>query len=257
MSQGEVSERSSLGELFRESFAMVKHEPLTAIAGTMVPFLISILPFLFFLTYADLDFAEHQAALESSTLDMTALIQQLLVAGIFLLFAGFVTLVATSMAAYISSAVWLELYRYGVIEAETLTSLRPRLPRVITASTIKMGMISLGNSLCVFPGMMVAAGLLFHNHILVDHDVSAHAALRKSWDMTKGRKKDYLVPGLCIIGLNILGFALFGLGLFITMPVSQGVITLLYIEQGGERGSRPTSLRPTAISKRPVAKAAE
>ena len=84
--------------------------------------------------------------------------------------------------------------------------------------------------LLIVPGVIVAIGLGMAGLIVIDSDLSAIDALKKSWEMMKGYKWNYFVFILSFIGWIILApFTLFIL--FIWLIPYMTVAEVIYYDE--------------------------
>jgi uncharacterized membrane protein len=81
-------------------------------------------------------------------------------------------------------------------------------------------LVGIGMVLLVVPGVYVGVACQFAPYLIIDRRLGPVAALRESAALTKGSRWGLLFFGLVVIGLNILGSLLFGLGLLVTVPVT-------------------------------------
>lgn len=97
------------------------------------------------------------------------------------------------------------------------------------ASILYVVIVFVGIILLVLPGLYAAVRLQFYPYLIVEHEnLNAIDALKKSWEMTRGRFWK-LVGFMFVIGvLNLLGLLALGLGLLFTIPVTAVAYTELY-----------------------------
>ncbi len=81
-------------------------------------------------------------------------------------------------------------------------------------------LVGIGMVLLVVPGVYVGVACQFAPYLIIDRRLGPVSALRESAALTKGSRWGLLFFGLVMIGLNILGSLLFGLGLLVTVPVT-------------------------------------
>lgn len=80
----------------------------------------------------------------------------------------------------------------------------------------------------VIPGIYIAIRLQFYSYILLDKDTKAMDSLRESWKLTHDNVINLTLFMLLIIGFNLLGLLLFGVGLLLTIPITFFAVTILY-----------------------------
>jgi hypothetical protein len=104
-----------------------------------------------------------------------------------------------------------------------LRELAPPLSRGISflAASILYGVsVTAGLVLLVAPGLYLAVRWAFYPQVLASTDLSALAALKRSWTITSGRwSKCAGVLGLGIL-VTLAGAALLGVGAFVGIPVA-------------------------------------
>lgn len=77
-----------------------------------------------------------------------------------------------------------------------------------------------GLVLFVVPGIVALISFRFYVFCMVDHRLRAVEALRQSAAVTRGYRWDLLGFFLAVLLLNLAGLAAFGVGLFVTIPVT-------------------------------------
>lgn len=58
-------------------------------------------------------------------------------------------------------------------------------------------------------------------------------SLKQSWNATKGETLQLFVFGLLMVGLNIIGALLFGIGLLVTVPITMIAVVYIYKKLSG------------------------
>jgi len=97
------------------------------------------------------------------------------------------------------------------------------------SSLISMVIIGAGLILLIVPGIYFALRLQFYKYLIVDkEDIGPWMAIKESWRMTKGHAWNLFLLTLLIILINIVGFLLLGVGLFVSVPVSVVTYALVY-----------------------------
>lgn len=92
-------------------------------------------------------------------------------------------------------------------------------PNYFAASLI-IGLITfVGFLLLIIPGIYWAIKYSFATYLIVDKNMSISEAMKKSGEMTKGKKMNLFVLGICYLGVIILGALVIGIGLLWAMPV--------------------------------------
>ncbi|OGZ04630.1 MAG: hypothetical protein A2648_00845 [Candidatus Lloydbacteria bacterium RIFCSPHIGHO2_01_FULL_41_20] len=99
----------------------------------------------------------------------------------------------------------------------------------IIASIATGVVVIVGLILLVIPGIYLAIRLQFYKFLIVDKgDIGPIESLKESWKMTKGYAWNLFLFLILIALLNILGVILFGVGLFVTIPISLLSYAILY-----------------------------
>lgn len=96
-----------------------------------------------------------------------------------------------------------------------------------------------GTALLFLPGSWIAARYGFSAFILIDENRTLEDALRQSRQRTSGHTGRLMLLSLSILGLNVVGAALLGIGLLYTLPVSVLAAASAYLgllEKGPSRG---------------------
>jgi len=77
-----------------------------------------------------------------------------------------------------------------------------------------------GLILLIVPGIYWALKYQFYMYLIVDKDVGAVDAIKRSGQITQGEKGHLLLFWLAVIGINLLGAIACGIGLLITIPLT-------------------------------------
>ena len=92
--------------------------------------------------------------------------------------------------------------------------------------------VTIGICLIIFPGIILAIGLMMAPYILKDdQEISAMDALKKSWEITKGHKMKLFWLGFSFIGWMILGLMTLGIGFFFLAPYMDTTFAHYYEEE--------------------------
>jgi uncharacterized membrane protein len=89
-------------------------------------------------------------------------------------------------------------------------------------------MVAFGLVLFIIPGLYLALKYQFFSYLIVDKNLGAMEALKKSAVMTEGVKWKLFLFSLAICGLNILGALVFVVGLLVTIPMSTMAFVFVY-----------------------------
>jgi uncharacterized membrane protein len=88
-------------------------------------------------------------------------------------------------------------------------------------ASILVGVIDgIGLILLVIPGLYLLARLALFNFAIVDEDLSPIESVKRAWALSHGRFWKMFLAGLIIIGMNVLGVVLLGIGVLVSSPVS-------------------------------------
>ena len=106
------------------------------------------------------------------------------------------------------------------------------------AGSLLFGLIIvLGYILLIIPGIILMIKLQFFNYFIVDKDMGPIEALQASWGITKGVKWELFLFMLLLGLLNIAGFLLFIVGLFISIPITILATAYVYRKLSTDAGS--------------------
>ena len=125
----------------------------------------------------------------------------------------------------------LDFVRTGKFDANSIIEcLKTKWLNLLIVSLITGIATTIGFMLLIVPGVIVAIGLGMAGLIVIDSDLSAIDAIKKSWEMMKGYKWNYFVFLLSFLGWIILApFTLFIL--FIWLIPYMTVAEVLYYEE--------------------------
>ncbi|MBX4216185.1 DUF975 family protein [Candidatus Parcubacteria bacterium] len=97
------------------------------------------------------------------------------------------------------------------------------------ATLLSIVIIAAGLILFVIPGIYFAFRIQFYKFLVVDkEDIGPWMAIKESWRMTEGHVWNLFLFTLLIVLINLLGFILFGIGLFVSVPVSIVAYSIIY-----------------------------
>ena len=125
----------------------------------------------------------------------------------------------------------LDFVRTGKFDANSIIEcLKTKWLNLLIVSLLTGIATTIGFMLLIVPGVIVAIGLGMAGLIVIDSDLSAIDALKKSWEMMKGYKWNYFVFILSFIGWIILApFTLFIL--FIWLIPYMTVAEVIYYDE--------------------------
>lgn len=122
---------------------------------------------------------------------------------------------------------------------------------ILYALIVLVGLIFL-----ILPGIYLLVRLQFFTYLLVEHEnMGAIESFKRSMGMTKGRFWSLFGFGLVFVGINLLGLLAFGVGLFITIPVTCIAYAKLYRTLSSVSSTEHTSSHHTHSERTPVVSA--
>jgi uncharacterized membrane protein len=92
---------------------------------------------------------------------------------------------------------------------------------------------TLGLVLLIVPGVILMLGFFAAEYYVVEGKMGPIAAMKSSWDATKGNKGDILLLALAGLGLFILGALMCLVGYFVTFPIFQVAAAASYTRMSG------------------------
>lgn len=87
------------------------------------------------------------------------------------------------------------------------------------ASLITGFVVLAGFLFFIIPGIYLALRLQFFQAFIIEENAGIIESLHKSWEITKGQVLPLFILALVMIGILILGCILFGIGIFVTVPL--------------------------------------
>lgn len=87
--------------------------------------------------------------------------------------------------------------------------------------------------------IIVATRLGQVQYIVVDEEIGGMAAIKRSWEITKGNVLSIIGVYFLLILINIAGFLALFVGLLVTVPVSSLAMTAVYSQLKGEKVAKP------------------
>ncbi|MCU0302023.1 MAG: hypothetical protein MUF35_10555 [Candidatus Nanopelagicales bacterium] len=147
----------------------------------------------------------------------------------------FLLFVVSVLSFFVSLVVGLGLIRAAL---EILDGRRPQIGDLLStdgigvylvASLLVSVLVTVGLVLCIIPGLIIAFLLQFYGYAIVDRRVDAATsapqsdpigALRASFQVTSSNVGGLLALSIVNLVLNIIGAALCGIGLLVTLPVT-------------------------------------
>jgi uncharacterized membrane protein len=141
----------------------------------------------------------------------------------FTVFEVVMTLVSVVVSLFVSIGLTtFALRAHDNIETVQIADLWNPGPfwRFLGAHILTALIVFAGFLLLVIPGIIAAIGLGFVAFLVVDRGAGPVDALKESWRITKGHKWQLLLLGLALVGINIIGALLLGIGLFASIPIT-------------------------------------
>lgn len=90
----------------------------------------------------------------------------------------------------------------------------------ILAGIITGIIAGLGFILLIIPGLFIITRLALSNLALIDEHLLPIDSIKRSWALTRGHFWQMFLAGVIIVGLNIVGTALLGVGVLVSSPLS-------------------------------------
>jgi len=88
-----------------------------------------------------------------------------------------------------------------------------------TKNIITYFLASLITGFVVLAGIYLALRLQFFQAFIIEENAGIIESLHKSWEITKGQALPLFILALVMIGILILGCILFGIGIFVAVPL--------------------------------------
>jgi uncharacterized membrane protein len=160
-------------------------------------------------------------------------------ASIFVLIVGGIALLVVGAAA--ASGYFGGLLDIANGQPVTLGSfLRPRnIGAVVIASLIVGIATSIGEVLCVIPGLIVSIFSIFTIVALLDRNLAPIDAIKASVDITKANFVQVLVAWLVVAALIFVGSLVCGIGLLVAAPVASLFLVYTYRRLSGSEVAQP------------------
>lgn len=122
----------------------------------------------------------------------------------------------------------LDLVDKRPVEFSQLLSCVPLVFSGMVASLITSLAIQIGSFFLLVPGIILAIKLQFYPFFIVEEGCGPIEALQKSWQLTKGVKWRLFLLGLVILLINFIGSLCFGVGIFVTIPISMATAASVF-----------------------------
>lgn len=87
-------------------------------------------------------------------------------------------------------------------------------------ASLIMGIVVMAGCLFfIIPGVYLALRLQFFQAFIIEENAGIIQSLHRSWEITKGQAMPLFILALVMIGIVILGCILFGIGIFVAIPL--------------------------------------
>ncbi len=105
--------------------------------------------------------------------------------------------------------------------------------RVLGATLLVGIIVGIGLVLLIVPGIYFALRFAFVVQLIVDRNLGISEAMSESTRLTKGKKLPLFGFGLTMLGIMILGAIVFGVGVFVALPVVWLATVAVYRQVSG------------------------
>jgi len=164
---------------------------------------------------------------------------------LLLLLLGVVLLVCQGYLMAGATTVVLKVVRGQETEiAEMFRAGRQHILPMVICLWLFSIMFNIGLNACFVPAIVVSVAFFPWRQILVDRSLTGVRALVQATDLTKGRWADLCVIALGKFLISIVGFAIFGVGFFLTRPLMEVVSAVTYMKLSGQE----IVVKETAVS---------
>jgi len=114
----------------------------------------------------------------------------------------------------------LKIYDQQPVDIPDLWSCLPQALDYILVKFLYSMIVSIGLLLLIIPGLIWSVQFYLASFLVVDKGMRAIPALRESSTVTYGAKWDIGIFMSVALGINLVGLFCFGVGLFVTLPVT-------------------------------------
>lgn len=111
--------------------------------------------------------------------------------------------------------------------SDLLSSFRMFISYFVASFLYGAGILA-GIFLLVIPGIFVAIRFQFFPYYIIEHGDTGIIALQKSYHDTRHLTLELLLFGITVLAANVVGAALFGVGIIITYPLTTLASALIY-----------------------------
>ena len=117
--------------------------------------------------------------------------------------------------------------------------------RLLAVNFLTTIAVVIGFLLLIVPGIIVSLGLILAPYFVVDQEMGPIEAMGASWESSKGQKGDLFLLSLLSVVVLVLGFCVFGVGVFVALPVVHLATSVAYMSITG-RGAADASASASA-----------
>jgi uncharacterized membrane protein len=143
-------------------------------------------------------------------------------------FLNIIGILITIAISIVFVRVYLNLHDDKEIKVEELFLQYPLFLKYLLARILYQLFILLGLILFIVPGIIWGIEYSFFGHLIIDKKLNTLDALKKSSEITKGIKLELLLFFFILGAINLVGFVLFGVGLFVTIPTTSIATVFVY-----------------------------
>jgi len=130
--------------------------------------------------------------------------------------------------------ITLDILDKGEAKLNMLFSYSRLLIKFILGSLLYFVIVLGGLILLIVPGIIWAIKYQFFAYLIVDKNLSPMEAIKKSGEITMGKKGKLFLLGLLFALINIVGAICLLVGLFVTIPVTMIAVAYVYRKLMGE-----------------------
>ncbi len=127
--------------------------------------------------------------------------------------------------------------------------------KFLFASILYVLIVIAGSILLILPGIYLAIRLQFYKYFIVDKQSRITESLKRSWQVTQGSFWNLFLLGLLLGLINLAGFLVFLVGLFVTVPTTIVAVAFVYRKLLGmkaEAAQAPTAPAAAAVPHGPT-----
>jgi uncharacterized membrane protein len=124
--------------------------------------------------------------------------------------------------------IWLVVVRGGTPKIGDVLQGRSRFFAMLGATFLTGVLQGLGYVCLVVPGVILSIGLCFTQFFVADKDMGPIAAMKASWDLTRGRKGQLFLFGLVAVGVIGAINMVFALATYVAVPIFAVASAIIY-----------------------------